>query len=76
MAKAHIPTHNSNERIENTNTSITKRLRTDLRRTSLNNDSHPTVVVKPVNWIPSSHSPQKMCNQKNAHFKNCKSSSL
>ena len=28
---------------------------------SWGNDSHPTGVVKPVNGIPTSHSPQQLC---------------
>ena len=56
MTKAPTLTEKSKKHRDNTKTpqktSITQRLRTDLERSVVGNDSHPTGVVKPVNGIP------------------------
>ena len=57
MTKAPTMTEKFQKQRDNTKTppktSITQRLRTDLRTVSFGNDSHPTGVVKPVYGIPT-----------------------
>ena len=53
-----------------TKTSITQRLRTDLGRSVWGNDSHRTVVVKPVYWIQTFPLTTKAVKSKGHTFKN------
>ena len=68
MTKAPTPTHKKSKKQRDT----TKRhqnfdyitIADRLRTVSFSNDSHPTVVGKPVYGIPTLPLPQKLCNQK------------
>ena len=55
--KSNVTTQKRNQNFDCT--TIADRLRT----VSYGNDNHPTGVVKPVNKIQPSHSPQQLCNR-------------
>ena len=59
-----------------TKTLITQRLRTDLGRSVALTTVTPLMLLNRFTSAQHSHLPQKSCNQKDSHLKNCKQSSL